>query len=797
MSLGQMIIAIVALCAVVGGAVGGAYAAGAFDSGGDSPTAQPTGAPTAAPTLELAIAELSVDVELGELNINENDDAAKADWVEVLTETLRRTLGYSADEATIEGRLVAVQVRRMLESVQRRLATEWTFESTITINYSAAVESDNANINLDEDADPVAAMTTLADDLEDLIEDAVASDDENTSFVAIMKDELDEAVAEAVAEGETFAGMDEVADVATTISAIEDDIETTIDTTVVEPTAAPTPAVTAPPAAPEQRALKIPRGANLFSEGESSRRRSLRSRRLSDFANEPAVEELFVPHDLDQPMAFPDQVLCYITTSFGANGGETSLNATALNQGSFISLVDDGVCGTGSPTNTTWAKFIWTHSRPEPDFYEWNGGLFLQMGEGQPYGANATYNIHFSVNATDEADMRIEMYYTSTRGYQYQNNICERPVDYIRPVGDTCNSLKGSFDASASGLPTFREFVFEERNNFTTVYSFEEGDLVKFKKNIMKAKKAADGTAVTSMQQLILKDDECGIDQTAFENNGGTCDDICDVVGTDPEDDVFLLSGILIKGNDMLSMQYVNGNISQLPAAQGDSTPTACYSTSDANSMEYVDDLRAFDAATDEALSFSGHVNCQICNPYMDCSAYTAALDRNGLDLSADADLPITHFSVYFNEDGYGYLGYSTWNDTSGESGDFTDINGDGERDGYYSKYNPVDGAVLNCHADYSHNAPAQIKVKAVDVVRVGASADVASCPALPQVPIEANDFVYSDTDSCSTAVEPNVNIPASALSANLATPPAHLLDPSGYSCIDGVPVGSEFTFYN
>ena len=115
--------------------------------------------------------------------------------------------------------------------------------STITIPYSVAVESDNENVSLDEDADPVEAMTELADDLEDLITDAVDSDDENTSFVAIMEEELDEAVTEAVNNGESFAGMDDVADVQTTMNTIEDSIETTVETTVVEGTNAPTPAL--------------------------------------------------------------------------------------------------------------------------------------------------------------------------------------------------------------------------------------------------------------------------------------------------------------------------------------------------------------------------------------------------------------------------------------------------------------------------------------------------------------------------------------------------------------------------
>jgi len=209
---------------------------------------EPTLAPTIAPTLpqdeEEAVAEVEVAIELGELAIEEDDEEAIADMEEVLIKALYRTLGYEEGEVTITGQLVAVTSRRQLEEgVQRRLATEWTFESTVTIPYSTAAVVNEDDI---ESSDPAEAMAEVAEALEEQITEAVAASSDSSndeSFAALLEDELETAVQEAANNGETFAGMADVGDVATAMTEIADNIEVEVETVVVEGTDAPTPAL--------------------------------------------------------------------------------------------------------------------------------------------------------------------------------------------------------------------------------------------------------------------------------------------------------------------------------------------------------------------------------------------------------------------------------------------------------------------------------------------------------------------------------------------------------------------------
>lgn len=64
---------------------------------------------------------------------------------------------------------------------------------------------------------------------------------------------------------------------------------------------------------------KQARGADLFTEEEARRRRTLRSRRLDDFADGPTFKELYVTGGLASAVSFPDMVLCYMATSFGVS----------------------------------------------------------------------------------------------------------------------------------------------------------------------------------------------------------------------------------------------------------------------------------------------------------------------------------------------------------------------------------------------------------------------------------------------------------------------------------------------
>jgi hypothetical protein len=529
----------------------------------------------------------------------------------------------------------------------------------------------------------------------------------------------------------------------------------------------------------------------------------LRSRRLDEFADEPAFSELYVPGGLASAVSFPDMVLCYMATSFGVSEEGIADNSTAVGAGHFVALVDDGICSPEESVNSTWSKFVWEFSQPSQDVFEWNGGLYFQPGPGQAYAASPNYHLHFSVNATDESNMSIQMYYGAGGAADSAQSfdLCGVSASFSYPSSTSCNLLTGTFDASeASGIPAFTSFIFDEYVEMKETMVVPQGRLEKFRTNVMKTKKTANGVVVTSAETLVSASDNCTIDEAAFGTaSGGLCTTPCTMFGTQDSDEQ-LNSGIMTYSNDLLSIQSVVGNISSLPSSSGDTSPSACLSLAPASTTEYVNELRAFNASTGDKLSFNDYSRCVICRPGFDCSAYATALDRNGLDLSADANLTELHFELYFSPDGFGWISQHYINQITGEVTSLSDITGDGEDDGYgyFSKYNPADGAVLTCIQSISDpGVPAQVKVKGTDVLAVGSTESVASCPTLPAVPIEDGDFTYAESGSCSSFTAPTVTIPASVGSASLAVPPLHKDNPAGYSTIDGVQNGDEFTFYN